>query len=309
MSLHRLFVLALVGTALAPATFLAAPPPQRDPVVIDRAALMRDVTTLASDAMEGREVGTPGGLRAREYIETRFHESGLRAFEGGYVRAFPLPSRSERHTIESGANVVGYIGGTERPDRFVVVSAHYDHVGVRNGQVFNGANDNASGTAALFAIAAHFTRVAPATSLIVVAFDGEETGLWGSRAFLRALPVGRADIVVNLNIDMIARDASRRLYVTGTSRQPALRPVVERAAVSPGLTLVFGHDDPRRPADDWTQDSDQWTFIEAGIPALYFGVEDYAHHHKVTDDAETVMEDFFAAAVETLIRVVDEFAR
>ena len=130
----RALVPILVSAVLAPATLLDAAPQQREPVSVDRAGLMRDVATLASDAMEGREVGTPGGLRARAYVEARFQESGLREFEGGYVRSFPLPSRSERTTADSGANVVGYIAGTERPDRFVVVSAHYDHVGVRNGR-------------------------------------------------------------------------------------------------------------------------------------------------------------------------------
>ena len=81
-------------------------------------------------------------------------------------------------------NVVGRIDGTAAPGRYIVVSAHYDHIGVRNGQVFNGADDNASGTAALFALARHFSANRPRHSLIFAAFDAEESGLRGARHFV-----------------------------------------------------------------------------------------------------------------------------
>ena len=86
------------------------------------------------------------------------------------------------------------------------MSAHYDHIGVRNGQVFNGADDNASGTAALFALGKYFSEHRPEHTVIFAAFDAEEAGEWGSKSFVKQPPVPAASIVVNINMDMIARD-------------------------------------------------------------------------------------------------------
>ena len=79
---------------------------------------------------------------------------------------------------------------------------------------------------------------------------------------------------------------------------------------APPITLLLGHDDPNNKAlEDWTRDSDHWAFQQAGIPAIYLGEENYEQHHKVTDDYETIMPDFFVGAAETSVRVVEEFDR
>jgi Zn-dependent M28 family amino/carboxypeptidase len=299
---------AAIGTAIvAVAASLAAQ--DRTLRRVDPATLLADLGTLAADDMQGRELGTPGGAKARAFIVSRFRALGLQPVGASFEHPFEAqPGRVRGGTPSRGANVVGLIAGTRRPDRYIVVSAHYDHIGVRGGVVFNGANDNASGTAALFAIARHFSAHPPATSLLLVAFDGEEAGLVGSRAFVRAPPVPLDAIVVDLNADMIGRDAAKVLYVTGTRLPPQLRPIVERVAARATVTVRIGHDGAGGPgAEDWTRDSDQFAFIEAGVPALYIGVEDYAHHHRATDDAESIDPAFYAGVVETLIDAVAEF--
>jgi Zn-dependent M28 family amino/carboxypeptidase len=196
-----------------------------------------------------------------------------------------------------------------------VISAHYDHVGVRNGTVFNGADDNASGTAGLFALAQYFSVHKPANTLIFAAFDGEETGLRGARAFVAKPPVDAAAIAINLNMDMIGRDPNSRLYVVGTYAQPFLKPFIERVAARAPVKLVMGHDDPVQAAanrsnqafEDWTGDSDHRAFCDARIPCLYFGVEDFDQHHRATDDYETMTHDFYVRAVETLLYAIQEF--
>jgi Zn-dependent M28 family amino/carboxypeptidase len=196
--------------------------------------------------------------------------------------------------------VVGHIDGRRQPRRYIVISAHYDHLGVRNGQIFNGADDNASGTAALFAIAKYFTANPPANSLIFAAFDAEESGLRGSQAFVKQPPVDASLLALNLHADMIGRAPDDRLFVVGTALQPFLRPHIEAVAASAPVKLLIGH-------EDWTRDSDHYSFIEAKIPALYIGVEDFAHHHEVTDDYETMTHGFYVRAVETLIRIIERF--
>ena len=254
-----------------------------------------------------------GGERARAYVIERFKASGLTpigtSFESPFTftaagrgGAAAAPPQAER----TGVNVVGELAGTATPKRYIVITAHYDHIGVRNGEVFNGADDNASGTAALFALAKYFSANRPAASLLFVAFDGEESGLRGSRAFVASPPVAASSMVVNLNLDMIGRDPDDKLFVVGTRLQPYLKPVIDRAAAVASVKLLTGHEDPAEK-EDWTRDSDHYAFMQAKIPALYFGVEDFANHHKASDDYDTMSHDFYVRVVETMVRVVREF--
>ena len=274
---------------------------------IDRAALLQDLRVLSADDMEGRAFGTAGGAKARAYVVRRFREAGIKPIGDSYER--PVAS-GRRGGAGAGANVVGMIRGTQRPDAYIIVSAHYDHVGTRAGQVFNGADDNASGTAALFSIAAYFQSHPPATSLLFAAFDGEEPGLIGSRAFIRDPPVPKSAMLVDVNADMIGRDPNNLLFVVGTTRYSALKPFIERVAARAPVTLRMAHEAPAsRGEDDWTRDSDQYAFMEAGIPALYVGVEDYDQHHQPTDDFETITYDFYVRAVDTIVEMIREFDR
>jgi Zn-dependent M28 family amino/carboxypeptidase len=302
--LAALALVLVVSAAVAAAGQASAPAGARS-ARIDVAALLDDLRTLSSDAMEGRAMGTAGGMRARSFVRTRMRESGVAPFGGTYDQ--PIASSGQGGApARTGANVVGVIRGATRPDRYLVMSAHYDHVGIRDGEIYNGADDNASGAAALFAIARYFSRHPLASSLIVAAFDGEEDGLIGSRAFVRAPPVDRKAIIVDINADMIGRDPKDRLYVVGTIRQPALKPIVDRIAKTAPVRLLQGHEG-RGTGEDWTEDSDHFAFLEAGIPALYFGVEDYEHLHKPSDDFETIDQAFYVHAVETLIDTLIAF--
>src|SRR6185295_7198356 len=117
-----------------------------------------------------------------------------------------------------GVNVLGQLPGTAAAfPQYILVSAHFDHIGTRNGQVFNGADDNASGTAALFALAKYYSVHPPKNSLIFAAFDAEESGLRGSQAFLKQPPVELNAIALDLNADMIGRDPDDKLFVVGTA--------------------------------------------------------------------------------------------
>ena len=287
--------LATIGLAFGATAFAQS-------ASVDGAALLKDLDTLASDVMEGRLVGTPGSARAREYIIRRFKEAGIQPVGSGYEHRFTFTGRGDQ-TERAGVNVVGAIRGRRTPDRYIVVTAHYDHLGVRNGEVFNGADDNASGVAAMIAVAARLNADKPEHSILFVAFDAEEAGLRGARAFVAAPPVPLASMALNVNLDMVARDAGNVLFASGTSHYPSLKPYLEKTA-RPPVVLKFGHDVAGSKEDDWTRDSDHFPFHDAKIPFVYFGVEDEAQHHKATDDAATVTKEFFVGAANTILAAI-----
>jgi Zn-dependent M28 family amino/carboxypeptidase len=307
--MQRLSALAVLAVTLTVTSALRSPQDAPTSALIDSQQLLTDLRLLSADDMQGRQVDTPSGEKARAYVIERFKASGIAPFGEAYTQPFTFTQgRGATPTERHGVNVAGHIDGSRQPRHYILVTAHYDHIGVRNGQVFNGADDNASGTAALFAIGKYFAAHRPANSLLFVAFDGEESGLQGSRAFVRQPPVDAASLSIDLNADMIGRDPDDKLYVVGTFLQPLLKPYIEHVAAKAPVKLLIGHDDPaQRNVEDWTRDSDHYSFIQAKIPALYFGVEDFDQHHKATDDYETITYAFYVRAVETLVQVVQEF--
>jgi Zn-dependent M28 family amino/carboxypeptidase len=273
---------------------------------VDAALLLKDLETLSADDMEGRLPGTPGGAKARAYILRRFKEAGIQPIGDSYERPFSFRGRGA--SIDNqGVNIVGVVRGSREPGRFIVLTAHFDHLGVRNGEIFNGADDNASGVAALLAVAAQLSAARPAHSVVFAALDAEETGLNGARAFLVDPPVPRDAIVMNVNLDMVARDEKNVLFASGTFHYPFLKAYLKDVA-RPPVVLRLGHDAPNvKGEDDWTSDSDHFPFHQAGIPFIYFGVEDEAQHHKATDDAATVTKAFFIGAANTILAAVRAF--
>lgn len=284
---------------LVVATLLAAAPLAQS-ARIDAEALLRDARELSADRMEGRRVGTPGNAAARALLVARFREAGLVPAGEAFERTFPVSPDL------TGVNLVGRLPGRRTDAPFIVVSAHYDHLGERGGRVYNGANDNASGAAALPALATYFRTHPTSHPLLFVAFDAEERGLDGARAFVGEPPVPRDRLAFNVNLDMIARAPDDVLWVAGVSREPWLKPAIDAVARTAPVSLRMGYDDPARPADDWTRQSDQWAFIEAGIPALYVGTEDFRLHHHPDDDFESLTMGFYVRAVETIVDLVEQ---
>jgi len=271
---------------------------------IDAAQLHRDVSVLAHDSMEGRAAGTPGNARARAYLLERYRELGLDSLPVGFQLPFTFAIGQDNRPVQ-GVNLVGVIPGTRYPHRWIAVTAHYDHLGIRDGEIFNGADDNASGTAGLLAVAAYLTEHPPAHSFLILALDAEEMGLRGARAFVGDPPVDRESIVLNVNLDMVGRNDADELYAVGTYHYPALEPLVDRVAAESAVTLLKGHDRPDLPpGDDWTMASDHGPFHQVGIPFLYFGVEDHPDYHQPTDVVESLQPDFHARAVETVLEVL-----
>lgn len=281
--------LALVFTASA----LAAPKPG--------AKALDDVRILSADDMDGRAVGTPGGAKARAYIVKRFRQIGLEPQGETFERPFSFKPKIFGKDV-TGVNLVARIPGTSSSDKVLVVSAHYDHLGMRRGEIYNGADDNASGVAGLLAVAEAFKARPPRHTVLIVAFDGEESGLRGAKAFVADPPVPLETIGANVNFDMISKNAKGQLYVGGAGPQPWLKPVLTQVARTAPVKLLLGHDtDARGKENNWTQQSDQGPFATAGVPWVYFGVEDHPEYHQPTDDFATVPQAFFRNAVTTVV--------
>lgn len=267
----------------------------------DAGRLIDDVRFLASDELEGRSPARPSIAKARDHVAKRMRESGIEP-ERQEFKFMPRRGKEEL----TGVNFIGRIEGRskEKAGKYIVITAHYDHVGIQNGKIYNGADDNASGTAALFAIASYFKKNRPEHSLIFVALDAEEMGLQGARHFVANLPVAKEAILLNVNMDMLSRSEKGELYAAGTYHYPQFKPALEAVQKKAPVKLLLGHDRPELGRDDWTFQSDHGAFHREKIPFIYFGVEDHPDYHRPTDDFEKIHPAFYVKAVETVVEAV-----
>lgn len=265
---------------------------------VDIRRMMNDLTALAHDSMAGRGVGTPGSARARTFLLRRLGEIDLEPVGSGFEHPFTYDGDSQ------GVNLVARIPGSGSGDGVVVLTAHYDHLGTQDGVVFNGADDNASGTVAVLEIARAIAEEPLSRTLVIALLDAEEDGLEGARAFVSAPVVPVEGIHLDINLDMVARSGGL-LWAGGAHHTPALRPILERVAATAPTTLRLGHDRPNAPeGDDWTNSSDHGPFHEAGIPFVYFGVEDHPDYHRATDDVENVVPAEYLSSVQTILSAI-----
>jgi Zn-dependent M28 family amino/carboxypeptidase len=267
---------------------------------IDRSTLLTDLETLSSDKYAGRKTGSEGNKASAEYISARFKDAGLRSYQDQYKHPFNFKNRKSE--IINGTNLIGFVKG--RKDDVIVISAHYDHVGVNNSQIYNGADDNASGVSVLLGIAEYFKVHKPLNTILFIAFDAEEMGLQGAYAYLKEPVPSRKSIIMNVNMDMVSHNDKSELYAVGTYKTPVLKDIIEDADDNTGINILFGHDIPGSGKDDWTMQSDQGPFAKENIPFIYFGVEDHDDYHKPSDKFANINQDFFHSASIAILRSI-----
>lgn len=281
---------------------LIASPGLQAQVSLQEGQLLHDLQILANDSMQGRKTGTAGGERARRYITKRFGEIGLQAYQDSFKHPFSIKIGNPQKSLQ-GVNVLGYINGDS--DKIFVISAHYDHEGIKNGNIYNGADDNASGVSALLAIAQYFIKNPLQHTLLFAAFDAEELGLLGSKAFVMDEMIPIENIKININMDMISRNNNHEIYVAGTYHYPQFISIVNSVDLNSPVHILLGHDNPALK-DDWTFSSDHGPFHSNKIPFLYFGVEDHEDYHKPTDDFEKIDREFYHQVVEMIMKIILE---
>ena len=289
---------------------------------VDRARLMRDVATLASPSFEGRQTGTPGGLKAREWIAQQFASMRLTPVnDAAFMQTFTIApsnvrdtrpgSRSSRAEYPA-ANIVGRVAGSDSRGTTIVITAHYDHEGIRDGVLYPGADDNASGVAALLAAARHFTMTQPRHPLVFAALDGEELGQHGAKALIASNLLPRGRIGLNINLDMVSRSNAHEIYAAGTFYSPWQIPILQDVQARTSVKILFGHDRPAHLGgglEDWTHSSDHGPFHDAGVPFVYFGVEDHSDYHKPTDTADRFDRRFFGDVADMIVEAIWTFDR
>lgn len=267
--------------------------------LFDTEALLKDVKELSSDAYEGRRTGTKGAEKAKNYIVDRFLQLGVTPLGSSYGQAFKFGNYDAE-------NILGIVPGTEHTSKYIVLSAHYDHEGIKNGDIYNGADDDASGISALFAFAAYFKTNPPKHNVILAAFDAEELGLKGAYYYVENSMIPKENIALNLNMDMISRSDKKELFAVGSRYYPQLKPAIEGFQNLGQVRLLIGHEG-LDSGDNWTNSSDHAAFHKAKIPFLYLGVADHEDYHKPTDDFERIHNQFYIDAVQTIIRLFEAY--
>lgn len=288
---------------------------------ITSSLLEKHLQVIAHDTMQGRETGTIGQRKTAAYIEARFSEIGLLTPKGlsGYQQYFSV---IRKDTIK-GSNVIGIIEGSDKKDEYVFITAHYDHLGEDAGEIYNGADDDGSGTSAVIAMAEAFSKAkaegnGPRRTLVFMTVSGEEKGLLGSRYYSDnpIYPLNKTSI--DLNIDMIGRvDTERALpdtlnyvYVVGHDKiSSELAAVLERVNVqSANLTLDYKFDSPNDPQRIFYR-SDHYNFAKNGVPVLFFYdgmlLGDY---HQPTDDIEKINWPLFEKRTRLIFHTAWEMA-
>lgn len=284
--------------ALAAAILLSASIQHQAAVgtVVSPARLKQHVEYLASDALEGRATGTAGNQAAAEYIAARFRDVGLKPLSHGTyfqtAKGVAVRTREGSHTVDQ-RNVIGWIEGSDPALRqeYVIVSAHYDHLGTRSGEgdtIFNGANDNASGVAGMIEVARSLTSLKPKRSVVFIALFGEERGMLGSRHYVANPVFPLRNTIAVLNLEQVGRTDDvegaqiKRLYITGFDYS-TITDLVKAAGAALGVEIVKH---PRN-SDAYFLRSDNASFARAGVPAHTLSVTySFPDYHGVDDEAD-----------------------
>lgn len=267
------------------------------------------VEYLASDDLRGRR-GRSGQVAAR-YIEDHFRKLELLSlFDGDYQQTIPGPLRDDGRKTIYGQNVGAWLPGSdpELRDEFVIVSAHYDHLGTREGKIFHGADDNASGTSMVLEVARRFASLEkrPARSMVFLAFDLEEHMLWGSRWFASHAPWKMEQIKLFITADMIGRSLGNlpisTAFVMGSEHGSILPDVLDQIGEPAGFNIA------RMGIDLIGTRSDYGPFRDRKVPFLFFSTGEHPDYHKPTDTAEKINYEQVAAVSSLVFRVTRNVA-
>lgn len=272
--------------------------------------LKKHLYIVASDEMEGRDTGTPGQKKAGKYLIDQYKANGMSypAKADGFYQTVPseFMVRPFSPKLNDSENIWAFIEGTEKPDEILVISAHYDHVGMKNGEVYNGADDDGSGTVSLLEIAQAFMAAkkdgyGPKRSVLFLHVTGEEHGLHGSRYYSENPLFPIENTIADLNIDMIGRrdddhkDNGNYVYVIGSDRLSTdLHNINEEANKKyTHLDLDYKYNDRKDPNQFYFR-SDHYNFAKKGIPIIFYFNGVHADYHRPTDTPDKIEYDILA---------------
>ncbi len=289
---------------------------------ITSSELKEHLYTFASDEFQGRETGEPGQKKAAEYLKNEYKSLGLVSPLGGddYFQEVPS-SFFKRGNIKPTENVVAFLKGSEKPDEILVISSHYDHVGVDDqGNVYNGADDDGSGTVGVLEIAEAFAKAAedgytPKRSILFLNNTGEEKGLIGSKYYTQNPVFPLENTVADLNIDMIGRIDPQHegndnyVYLIGSDKLSTelhqLSEEVNDKYMKMDLDYTYNDEnDPNR----FYYRSDHYNFAKHGVPIIFYFNGVHADYHKMTDTPDKIEYDLLAKRARLVFLTAWEIA-
>ena len=291
--MKKIGMLLLVFTAMVSCKNKIKNTKEISTLFIDSTLVKKHLYTLASNEMEGRKAGTPGIEKAAQYIEKEFKTIGLVPYDtlSNYRQTFTFKNRRTQEDITS-SNIIGVLEGKSKKEEIVIISAHYDHLGIRSKEgvldsIYNGANDDASGVAGILALASYFKKVGHERTLVFAAFTAEEMGLVGSRHF--GIEIDASKFVAGINLEMIGKTPSfgpNTAWLTGFERSDFGK-IIQKNLVGTGYQLF---PDPYKKFNLFFR-SDNASLARLGVPSHTFSTtpidvdEDY---HQVSDEVETL---------------------
>lgn len=279
---------------------------------------------VASDEMGGRDTGTEEQKKAGKYLIEQYKKMGISFPEIAKDWYQKVPSefmaRGFAPKLNDSENIWAFIKGSEKPDEILVISAHYDHVGTKNGEVYNGADDDGSGTVALLEIAQAFKQAVkegytPKRSILFLHVTGEEHGLHGSRYYSENPLFPLANTIADINIDMIGRrdllhpDTNNYVYVIGSDRlSTELHTINEEANKKyTQLELDYKYNDRNDPEKIYYR-SDHYNFAKHGIPSIFFFNGVHADYHMPTDTPDKIEYDALTKRAQLAFALAWELA-
>ncbi|HUQ47246.1 MAG TPA: M28 family peptidase [Gemmatimonadaceae bacterium] len=283
------------------------------PVAADSTAIHDDIAYLASDRLEGRLTGTAGNDSAATYIARHYAKLGLRQGSPGYLQKFVARSAADAHNGNTSGrptqNVVAVLPGSDPrlAGQYIVIGAHFDHLGHDSqfaldpdakDAIRNGADDNASGTAAVMQLARILSTTHPRRSIIFASFSGEELGLLGSQWFVDHPPVPLDSIVAMVNFDMVGRLNNNKLIVYGTATATELQGILDSANARSTVPFKVSG------GGDGFGSSDQSSFYAKNVPVLHFFTDIHSDYHRASDDIEKINSGGEARVVDLATKVV-----
>jgi Iap family predicted aminopeptidase len=272
--------------------------------------LKKHLYIIAADSMEGRETGSAGQKKAGRYLISQYQNNQVSFPKGtnSYYQPIPAAYLNKKYggNLGDSENIWAFIEGSEKPNEIIVISAHYDHVGTKDGEVYNGADDDGSGTSALLELAQAFQIAkkeghGPKRSILFLHVTGEEHGLHGSRFYSENPLFPLENTVADVNIDMIGRrdeihpNTNNYVYVIGANRLSSeldfVSSIMNQKYV--GLDLDYRFNDPKDP-NHFYERSDHYNFAKHGVPSIFFFNGVHADYHKKTDEPDKIEYDALA---------------
>jgi len=259
---------------------------------IDSLLVKKHLYTLASDQMQGRKAGTPGIEKAASYIETEFKKIGLTFYDtlNSYRQTFTIKSKEGNKDITT-SNIIGLLQGKSKKEEYVIISAHYDHLGVNGASgdsIFNGANDNASGVTGVLTLAKYFKeKNLNERTIIFVAFTAEEMGLVGSKYFGKGIDASK--YIAGINLEMIGKSPSfgpNSAWLTGFDRSD-FGQIIQNNLIGTGYQLF---PDPYLKYNLFFR-SDNASLARLGVPSHSFSttaIDIDKDYHQPSDEVETL---------------------